>query len=1106
MKFPTPGRITNTTNLAPVSLLKKQFPISSNPASRRLSHPLMTPIKNRSVRAHRGLSALIGAFILLPCTLLAQNTPATPPGTAEEEPVILSPFEVVSGRQFGYFASNSGAGTRLNSKLEDLGSSISVVTIDQILDTASVDINDIFRYEANTEGTSQYTEFGVDRNGNVDDTVQRNPETSNRVRGISSANVSLNNFATSRRVPVDSYNLDSVEITRGPNSSLFGLGNPSGTVNLNVGRAMTTREKTQVTFRVDDLGGYRGSFDVNRPLITNKLGVRFSGLYDLKEYNQKPSQDETKRIFGALTYTPFRSTTIRGSYEHYSNFAQRPNSITPRDGVSDWIAAGMPTWDPVTFRANVNGVYTAPIPVGSGSSGENRMGRLPLGLESGGTLYTRPSMFIDNGSLQLWTPNRLGTANPNSPNSNVRNLLSSSTISRFRGSDYPLYVAPGISDSSLYDYGSINFVAPNYSETEADTTMVEIEQRLLPQLFARVGYFVEDVQYYTRNAINSSSMLMVDVNERTLQGNSNPYFLRPFLQVSEPTFYQQPVTNDTIRGELAYELGLKDKRNRLLSLLGDHRILGYAEQRNTEGSQLRFREAVLDDHWYLSAANRTNGSAAARANYRYYLGDTQGSNVDYAPQRVDVTGIQNFHYFDPRVAPGTWVDEPSLFGEAPYVSNRYLSEVRTIGAGLQSFLLKDKVVATAGVRKDKSRSRNSAGAAVDPVSGLYIYDAMEEWLDWQSQEGKTKTYGIVVKPFKGFGLYINKSDSFLPEGPAVDLFLNPLPNPTGNGTDYGFTINLVSDVLIGRVNFYENDSINTRNGDAGIVASRAQRLDFGNDGFNLEDQATGWITALHPEYSNDQIRAAMYDIMQLPPNFIESFLGQRTGDVSNVKSKGVEIELNYNPNRNFSLKFTAAQQEAIQSAISPNIQVYLDERLPVWESIINPLTGDNWWTEGNNSAKAFYDANVIVPLKVAIAQQGKPKSQVRKYQYSFLGRYTFAGVTEHKFLKDVQIGASLRWADKAAIGFFGIPDTDGVIRDLDVNQPIYDPARFSADLWASYKFKLLSDKVRGKIQLNVRDLLESGELRTISTNPDGTAGQYRIINPRSFMLTTTFDL
>ena len=52
---------------------------------------------------------------------------ATPPGISSDSPILLSPFEVVSDAR-GYYASNTMSGTRLNSKIEDLGASITVVT------------------------------------------------------------------------------------------------------------------------------------------------------------------------------------------------------------------------------------------------------------------------------------------------------------------------------------------------------------------------------------------------------------------------------------------------------------------------------------------------------------------------------------------------------------------------------------------------------------------------------------------------------------------------------------------------------------------------------------------------------------------------------------------------------------------------------------------------------------------------------------------------------------------------------------------------------------------------------------------------------------------
>ena len=71
----------------------------------------------------------------------------------------------------------------------------------------------------------------LDRNGSIADNVALNPTQANRIRGIAPANISLGNFETMGRVPIDPLAVDAIEVSRGPNSSVFGLGNPSGTVN-----------------------------------------------------------------------------------------------------------------------------------------------------------------------------------------------------------------------------------------------------------------------------------------------------------------------------------------------------------------------------------------------------------------------------------------------------------------------------------------------------------------------------------------------------------------------------------------------------------------------------------------------------------------------------------------------------------------------------------------------------------------------------------------------------------------------------------------------------------------------------------------------------------
>jgi hypothetical protein len=58
----------------------------------------------------------------------------------------------------------------------------------------------------------------------------------------------------------------------------------------------------------------------------------------------------------------------------------------------------------------------------------------------------------------------------------------------------------------------------------------------------------------------------------------------------------------------------------------------------------------------------------------------------------------------------------------------------------------------------------------------------------------------------------------------------------------------------------------------------------------------------------------------------------------------------------------------------------------------------------------------------------------------------------------------------------------------------------------SYQTKLWADRVGARFQLNVVNLQENGGLRPIDAYPDGTPTAYRIIDPRKFIFTVTFDL
>jgi outer membrane receptor protein involved in Fe transport len=339
---------------------------------------------------------------------------------AAEDTVELSPFTVTADNN-GYQASNTMSGTRLNTKLEDLASSITVITKQQLIDTAAVDINDIFSNEGNTEGVFQYTDFTIDRGFTVDNVAQT-PETSNRVRGLGTANLARGNFAASRAIPVDTYNLDSVEISRGPNSNIFGLGEASGTVNLISGRANLTRDISQVLVRVDDRGSFRSTFDLNRVLWKNKLAARVAAVHDDTEYVRKPSRDKSNRMTAAFSFRPFSNTTLRGSYESYHNFASRANSTTPRDTITEWRANGSPVWDP-TFQNNTGGWRLLNGTTYTAMTAAQETAGLPRGMLNGGTgFWNRPSVFVNpDGTVGGYAVSRTSTtASPGGANTQLR--------------------------------------------------------------------------------------------------------------------------------------------------------------------------------------------------------------------------------------------------------------------------------------------------------------------------------------------------------------------------------------------------------------------------------------------------------------------------------------------------------------------------------------------------------------------------------------------------------------------------------------------------------------------------------------------------------------
>ena len=1060
-----------------------------------------------------------------------KSTAAALAAAAGAETVVLSPFEVVADTR-GYQATNTMSGTRLNTKLEDLASPISVITKEQMADFAMLDLNDVFLYAANTEGTGTYTDLVEGAgNGGVQDNVAGDPANANRVRGIGNANVSVGNFETSNRVPIDPIDSDGVEISRGPNANIFGLGNTAGTVNVIGATANANRDRTQAAFRADSFEGWRSSLDVNRVLSKGVLAVRVSGVRQHDGFKLKPSGVDTTRYSAMVQFRPFKRTTLNASYQYYNADGNRPNSLPPQDAITAWREAGSPTWDPLTNTMKINGVFS-------------RTGTPAY-------LYTQASnfsqLFVDRDGIKIWSasygvtgPTPLGAIQAD------RKIV----VTRSRVQDAQPLIARRVmlvTDKSIYDWSSINLNAPNYFRDQTETARVTLDQIFLEtprqSLAAQFGWFHEDSDRFNRYIMANgetsgpTGQLVVDVNERLLDGQPNPFFLRPAMAQTLPRPWKLPLRSDTYRVQAAYQINFAADPG-LRRWLGAHSLVGYREYKEKVQRTFRLAESISSRNAWLFASETANRStnAVTNSNFRFYVGDNQGQNVDYAP---GMYSYGSYTYVWGNAVTGQMNREPVELGEIPSGAsgNRVLQ--KTAGAVLQSRLAQGRVITTFGRREDRHSTRFQNPTRLADRGYDFDYEYMGHWSaeDWQLRTGQTEQRGAVVKPFRGLpfitrqathtmwpmrflgevldglSVHYNRSDSFKPAPPAQDVFLRWLPDPGGKGKDYGFALSLFDGKLALRVNKYETRDLNSRSGASAGFARALLNLDFGLGNVGFQGEVTEWVTEMAAAQgrtlSEAQLNAEVERIMGTAPRDLSNITANAQSETDDILSRGHEVELHYNPTRFWTMHASFTEKQTINTRLSPNVSIYAAERLPYWTTVVDPRTNTLWWSTlygGSETPFQLYRRTIANPLAVAQATEGLARPQLRRYGAQLSTNFRLSGITDQSILKRVNVGAALRYESKGAIGYYGLQQLPAIIEDYDIHNPIWDEAHLYADCFIGYRTRLWSEKIGATFQLNVRNLQEDGRLQPIAAFPDGKPYQFRIISPRQFIFSATFDL
>ncbi|OAM87016.1 hypothetical protein AW736_25290 [Termitidicoccus mucosus] len=1216
--------------------------------------------------------------------------------------IMLSPFQVDSTREKGYFAENTLAGSRMRTNISDLGAAITVVTKQQMEDTASLDVNDIFRYEIGTEGSTSYTPQApsMSSNGIADPiagasfgnsmTASTNA-TANRVRGLGSPSFALNYYQTISQVPFDSYNAASFEINRGPNSMLFGMGSPAGIVNQSTAQAQLNKNNAQVQVRVDDRGSNRASLSFNKSLIDDKLAIYGALLYDDKQFERKPSYDISRRQYGTITYKPFKKSTLRASIEGYNNDNRRANNLTPIDGVSEWRKAGKPYYNALTQEiisgatGQVLGILAPSIDSRNAQAVIDRAAAmLPNGysdltalkrskddpnkitdLQYNGVsifgtgaltsmnsiLYVpgitfqngRATMQIADGALQQWYKGvdrqvtgfdskgktyafRTGFDDDSSGTPYVYDNPVWGMMYDRSNSESTLWTRQNaysgilnmkydtVTDSSIYDWKHVNIFQMNFGRQRNTNYNIELEQEILPNLLHfSAGWFRQDfdsMQSYTVAQMTTAT-LYVDTNKYYPDGTPNPYFEKAYAVDLEPDRMEDSQEVDQYRAMIAFTPDFTQNNN-WTKWLGRHQILGLAsyvdDVRTTIRRRLEYADGSRDGKLrYMNNPNVAGWNMESTTVRRYFYLSDSGDTVNKASGTFDADiitdSIRSYDY-----TTGEWKDEEMtmIWNAFAIGTDRWARKLTSYSGAWNGYLWDDRIIATAGVRRDINRTRGVSNAGMTNaekwVDGYYQYgEVFKRWNDWNRLAGTTSTMGAVVKPFlhwepihkrsgdnlfwelvENLGFSYNKSDNFdAPSTTAVDLAGNVLPKPVGDGKDYGVQFSLFKGKLYARLNWYEATNNNAIMENASMTLERLwwhidstayrswlSNIYMLNNGVDpLADSEWKTKAATYCEVSDTAIPA---NVQAMQAWVVQQWglgdwdyyrnLGGVIRGTSSTKAKGVELTVNYNPLLNWTIKVTASKNKTTYGNVMPEYDAWIAVRKPQWDSanaadLLVPGVREKYaggevigadgsrirltsfWdsygyydtnangekggttitatnTSGWTSSEGYYNTVMVPYALMSKSLEGQIAPGQREYSATVVTNYAF----DRGALKGWSIGGAQRYASKTIIGYYGkasgantIPDPDDPTKQkelldmVDVGRPVYDDPVWYTDIWIAYTCKIFSDKVRMKLQLNVADVFQDGELKPVAVNYDGKPYAYRIVDPRTFILTATFD-
>lgn len=851
-----------------------------------------------TARAISGSSAPVAQrllLVLLVSPLHAQTTPAnqapaqpvpvnTSTPASPSEVLKLSPFVVDSSADQGYYASQTLAGGRLKTDLKDVATSVQVVTTEMLRDIGATSMDEVLQYTTNTDAVGAMSGYASLQDGDGTGTLnqseaRQNPGDANRVRGMAAPTRTTNYFETS--IPFDSYISGRIDINRGANSFLFGLGSPSGIVNSSLDEAQLNRDAGEVNFQVstqdfEDNYSRRASVNLNKVILPKRLALRVAGLENKEEYMQRPAFADVSRRFAAVKFKPWtqHAITLNANYETGKIKSVPVDRLAPLETLSTFINDPYGTrWrgaGPVANRAG----RRIQDPFGSillNATGGNvgYLGRdangVPLSIAQYDTFIKRngwaavydgtenaaglPTRAVHTG----WTNGRIGRGSPTfDPDRNLTGNSQAVLVRNLNYVDIDTVAYDGFSRQGLVNYdvfdssrrlltGSID----NF-KNDFDRHIVSLEA------VSKRGDYGLEVAYadetWKRNSFVAvdAPELDIDMNysfpigPNPLFGNTNPNFSRLYFYAPSSSQTLNTDRRETMRATAfaKFDFGKKFDRG-LLRWLGQHRVSGLYDHHTLDQKRFVDRPLVFgnDAAFHLGDARATifqrqwsgffyvsgpNPQAFEDPNFKVSDFRTNGLAPSVSVKYPAGAQIPLAYLNQGNPARDTaWNvplgDETSAVGAytpafTPFSGVLTRTKTESMALNLQSFFLRDSVVANLGWRSDQVSLARNGTPPLNPDT-TPIRDAAVFNLDTTAARVEKQgnfSYGLVAKvPQKwlprntGVTFHYGNSDNFVPNPGGFDLEGNSVPNASGQTREYGVTVNLWKDKLVARLNVYK---------------------------------------------------------------------------------------------------------------------------------------------------------------------------------------------------------------------------------------------------------------------------------------------------------------